>query len=59
MTPIGVDDDFAELGGDSITAIMLQVSVADTFNLDLSLSALLSFPTIAILGEKIDESTSD
>ncbi|MAI77950.1 MAG: hypothetical protein CL917_03340 [Deltaproteobacteria bacterium] len=59
VTPIGVDDDFAELGGDSITAIMLQVSVADTFNLDLSLSALLSFPTIAILGEKIDESTSD
>ncbi|MEE3326801.1 MAG: KR domain-containing protein, partial [Myxococcota bacterium] len=55
ITPIGVDDDFAELGGDSINAIMLQVSVNETFNLDLTLAVLLSHPTIAILGKLVDD----
>ena len=56
ITPIGVDDDFGELGGDSINAIMLQVSVNETFKVDLSLAVLLSHPTIAVLGKLIDDS---
>ena len=56
MTKIGVDDDFGELGGDSINAIMLQVRVNETFNLDLTLAVLLSHPTIKILGKLVDDS---
>ena len=56
MTQIGVDDDFAELGGDSINAIMLQVRVNETFNMDLTLAVLLSHPTITILGKLVDDS---
>jgi acyl carrier protein len=59
VTPIGVDDDFGELGGDSINAIMLQVSVNETFNLDLTLAVLLSHPTIAILGKLVDDSVAE
>ena len=59
ITPIGIDDDFGELGGDSINAIMLQVSVNETFNLDLTLAVLLSHPTIAILGKLVDESVAE
>ena len=58
ITPIGIDDDFAELGGDSINAIMLQVSVNETFNLDLTLAVVLSHPTIAILGKLVDDSVA-
>ena len=59
ITPIGIDDDFAELGGDSINAIMLQVSVNETFNLDLTLAVVLSHPTIAILGKLVDDSVAE
>ena len=55
MSPIGVDDDFVELGGDSISAIMLQASVNETFDVDLSLAVLLSHSTISDLGRLIDE----
>ena len=56
VTPIGIDDHFSELGGDSINAIMLQASINDAFKLDLTLAVFLSHPTIAVLGKMIDES---
>ena len=56
VTPIGIDDHFNELGGDSINAIMLQASINDAFKLDLTLAELMSHPTIAVLGKMIDES---
>jgi NADPH:quinone reductase-like Zn-dependent oxidoreductase len=59
ITPIGVDDHFAELGGDSINAIMLQVSVNETFKLDLTLAVFLSHPTISILGKLVSESVKE
>jgi acyl carrier protein len=59
ITPIGVDDHFGELGGDSINAIMLQVSVNEAFKLDLTLAVFLSHPTITILGTLIDDSVKE
>ena len=56
VTPIGIDDHFSELGGDSINAIMLQVSVNEAFKLDLTLAVFLSHPTIKILGKLVDDS---
>ncbi len=55
ISPIGVDDEFIELGGDSITAVMLQVSLKDTFDVHLPLSALLNQSTISILGKLVDD----
>jgi acyl carrier protein len=59
ITPIGVDDHFAELGGDSINAIMLQASVNDAFKLDLTLAVFLSHPTISILGKLVDDTVKE
>ncbi|GAI43783.1 unnamed protein product, partial [marine sediment metagenome] len=47
VSPIGVDDDFFELGGDSINAIMLQAAAEQSLNLNLSLASLFGNPTIA------------
>ena len=53
ITPIGIDDDFTELGGDSISAIMVQVAVEQAFGTDLPFSVLFRHPTIAELTEVI------
>jgi NADPH:quinone reductase-like Zn-dependent oxidoreductase/NAD(P)-dependent dehydrogenase (short-subunit alcohol dehydrogenase family)/acyl carrier protein len=53
VAPIGIDDDFFDLGGDSITAIQTQFSVADRFGINLSASLVIEFPTIAKIAEHI------
>jgi acyl carrier protein len=53
VSPIGIDDDFFDLGGDSITAIQTQFSIADEFGVDLSASAFFDFPTIAGLAGRL------
>jgi len=51
VSTIGVDDDFVELGGDSIKAIMIQTSVSETFDMDLSLAVLFRHSTISSLAK--------
>ena len=58
VSPIGVDDDFVDLGGDSVTAIMVQVAVEATFDISLSMSVLFSHPTISELAELIKEQST-
>ena len=53
VAPIGVYDDFFDLGGDFIIAIQTQFSVADEFGINLSTSAFFDYPTIASLAEQI------
>jgi NADPH:quinone reductase-like Zn-dependent oxidoreductase/acyl carrier protein len=53
LSPIGVDDDFRELGGDSLNAIMIQIAVQETFNVEVSLSSLFRYPTISKLSGRI------
>jgi acyl carrier protein len=53
VAPIGIHDDFFDLGGDSIIAIQTQFSVADEFGINLSTSAFFDFPTVASLAEQI------
>lgn len=54
ISPIGVDDDFTALGGDSINAIMIQVVMEKRFEMPLPFSVLFRHPTIAKLGVVID-----
>ena len=47
VAPIGIDDDFVNLGGDSINAILIQTSIEETFMVKLSLAVLFRYSTIA------------
>jgi len=51
---VGVHDNFFELGGHSLLLTQLLVQVRDAFQVDLSLTSLLEFPTVAGLANKIE-----
>jgi acyl carrier protein len=44
---VGVEDDFFELGGDSIAATQLISRINDAFAVNLSMSAFFDAPTVA------------
>jgi acyl carrier protein len=46
VSPIGIDDDFFSLGGDSITAIQIQYTVNEQFGVRLPTTVLFDYPTI-------------
>lgn len=53
---VGRSDRFIELGGDSLTAVALVVDVAETFGVDLPVTApLVEAPTVAQMAELITE----
>ena len=49
VTPVGIDDDYFTLGGDSITAIQIQYTVNERFGVRLPTTVLLDYPTIRSL----------
>jgi len=53
IEPIGVDDDFLEIGGDSLTAGRIASSLLDEFKIDLTPRDLLNGATVAQLAELI------
>ena len=55
ISPIGIDDDFIELGGDSISAIIIQTFIEESFGVSLPLTVLFRNTTIAKLCEEIDK----
>jgi acyl carrier protein len=60
LDQVGVNDDFLELGGDSLIAVSIMSHVFERFNKDLSFEMLFEYGTIAalmpILGLAADQS---
>lgn len=54
IRPIGLDQDFFELGGDSLLAARLFTQIEKAFQMDLPLAALLEAPTIRQLAGTIN-----
>jgi amino acid adenylation domain-containing protein len=54
MDGIGVEDDFFDLGGQSMTAVGLIARLRDAFDVNIELATLFERPTIAGLSEAID-----
>jgi amino acid adenylation domain-containing protein len=52
LEPVGVEDDFFELGGDSLSAVELLVSLSDALGAELSAADLLEAPTPAALAAR-------
>jgi len=53
--PIGVEDDYFELGGDSFKAVALFVEIENEFGQALPLTTLLKAPTIRRIGDLLRE----
>ncbi|UFS98674.1 non-ribosomal peptide synthetase [Nocardia huaxiensis] len=55
LPEVGIHDDFFALGGTSLTAMRLIVSIEQRFGLSLPVSALVTGPTVAALARHLDE----
>ncbi len=51
IDPVGVDDNFFDLGGDSISAVRLVSAIQRTMNRPVGLAAIFDAPTIARLAQ--------
>ena len=51
---IGIEDNFFKLGGDSLQAIQLSMTIRDKFNINLSVNNIFDEPTIKGLAEKLE-----
>jgi acyl carrier protein len=61
---VSVDDDFFELGGNSLSAVQVIVRVRDALRMEVPLDRLFAFPTItafsvAILREQVGRANSE
>jgi acyl carrier protein len=55
---IGPDDDFFDLGGDSLSAISLMTSISVRLGVELSVGVLFERPTARLLAEAVTRSTA-
>ncbi|BAZ50645.1 beta-ketoacyl synthase [Nostoc sp. NIES-4103] len=58
IEPVGINDDFFELGGDSLLAVHLIAKISEATQTKLSPHSLMDAPTIADLAELITQNAS-
>ncbi len=56
---VGAEDDFFELGGDSILSIRVTARLRETFGVEISPRAVFTHPTVAGLAAALPESAGD
>ncbi|MFO0171263.1 MAG: AMP-binding enzyme, partial [Aphanizomenon sp.] len=54
LQQIGINDNFFELGGNSLLAIAIISRIQEAFSVELPLNYLFKTPTIALVGQKIE-----
>lgn len=54
ISPIGIETNFFEQGGDSLIAIKILTKLSSDFKIDISMKDIFSFPTIHLLSDFID-----
>ncbi|VFM95638.1 MAG: Acyl transferase domain-containing protein [Candidatus Kentron sp. G] len=59
LNAIGIQDNFFDLGGDSLLASRMVGKLSETLGVDISVQELLSSPTIAELADAIDVDVPD
>ncbi len=55
VEPLGLDDDFFTLGGDSLAAVRIMSRLKELLQCEIPLSVLFETPTIAALSKKIED----
>jgi len=55
VTEVGVDDNFFDLGGDSLLLMRLQLLVQEKFHAELAVAEMFEFPTIATLAARLGQ----
>jgi amino acid adenylation domain-containing protein len=50
---VGIHDNFFEIGGNSLTAVLVGVRVQESFNVDVPLRALFESPTVAKMARQL------
>lgn len=58
LPDIGVHDNFFDLGGTSLTAMRLMVTVEERFQVNVPLSELIAAPTVAALADRLTASSA-
>jgi thioesterase domain-containing protein/acyl carrier protein len=57
VVPVGIQDDFTDLGGTSISAVRMASRIEKSFGVSMPLATLLRAPTIALLANVIQNGT--
>lgn len=57
ISPIGRDESFFELGGDSIAALKLFAGIARDFGVRVPMASLMQAPTLRLLAEVVDRAS--
>jgi acyl carrier protein len=58
LSEVGIDDDFFELGGNSILGMKLIARVTEKYDIQLRVLALLKNSTIKSMGQLVDQLVS-
>jgi acyl carrier protein len=59
MDRVGIDDDYNDLGGDSLHASVIFTMIQDAFRISLPMSVLVNASSIAELARVIDRLVAD